>query len=163
MYCFLVHNKKNTENYKGFIEPIISKDLIEIRKVNWFFSWEKILTLPTQVKKLIIKGSSDIQGLISFEHGENYILVEFLESAPNNKNRDGLRVAPSLLSYACLQSFQCGFEGFVAIDIKINKKLIRYYQGLGAEFIGRNRMVINSVASKQLIDIYLIKECDTDD
>jgi hypothetical protein len=110
---------------------------------------------------LLISGDNVIQGLISFEEvgiGEGYIFVRYLESAPHNRGRNGdFRIAPVLLAYTCKRSFDKGYEGFVCIHVKIDETLIRYYKSLGAEFIGNQRMILDSIASRRLIQLYLYK------
>jgi hypothetical protein len=81
--------------------------------------------------------------------------MNLLESAPfnigKNKLYDG--VAGNLVAFACKLSFQRGFEGFVAFTAKT--KLIGHYEKtLGAYHFGGQRMIIPTLASKNLVEKY---------
>ncbi|MFB5662665.1 hypothetical protein ACE4RR_12750 [Alteribacillus sp. HJP-4] len=110
--------------------------------------------------KLTIAGNDVIQAAISFEYRDGYVLVENLESANWGKeSKSGIYVAPTMLAAVCQLSVQAGYEGFVLITSKHNKKnLMDYYAKLGAQQIGStSRMAINEVTSQKLIDVYLTK------
>jgi hypothetical protein len=159
---FNVINKHNNEVYPGELHRLLSSDLAYINPKHWTFNWKKETSNPEHhTYKLLISGDNHIQGLISFaevDEGEGYILVKYIESAPHNRGRNGeFRIAPVLLAYTCKQSFNKGYEGFVCIHIKIDETLIRYYKSLGAEFIGNQRMILDSFASRRLIQLYLYK------
>ncbi|MCJ7843620.1 hypothetical protein MUB24_22665 [Lederbergia sp. NSJ-179] len=158
---FNIINKHNNEIYPGVLHRLLLNDLA-INPIRWTFDWKKeILDPHYQPYKLLIVGDNHIQGLISFEEiddGEGYIFVRYLESAPHNRGPNGeLRIAPALLAYACKKSFDKGYDGYVCIHIKLDKKLIRYYENLGAKYIGNQRMILDSFASNHLIKLYLNK------
>lgn len=155
-------NKHNNEIYPGILHPLLPSDIPSIDPKHWTFDWTKEISNPDHhTYKLLIRGDTQIQGLISFEEideGEGYIYVRYLESASGNRGRNGeFRIAPALLAYACKRSYDKGYDGFVCIYIKIDKALIRYYKSLGAEFIGNQRMILDSFASRRLIQLYLNK------
>ncbi|MDC3418750.1 hypothetical protein [Aquibacillus salsiterrae] len=159
---FNVVNKQNNEVYPGAVQRLFLRDLAYINPKRWTFDWKEEISYPEHhVYKLIISGDNDIQGLISFtevDDGEGYILVRYIESAPHNRGHNGeFRVAPVLLTYTCSKSFEKGYGGFVCIHIKLDETLIKYYESLGAVFIGNQRMILDTVASQRLIQLYLYK------
>jgi hypothetical protein len=105
----------------------------------------------------MIAGDNEIQSLVSFGYDDGFILIEYLETAPINRNKDGLIAGAPLLAFACKKSFDVGYEGYVLISIKWNERIIRYYEGLGAMVISKSRMVINPIDSKELVKVYSYK------
>ncbi|PWA12327.1 hypothetical protein DCC39_06835 [Pueribacillus theae] len=156
-----VHRKlSKSETFTGNVEPLNLDDLpgVSPSKHGWFFDWRTEFNNPRrEVYKLIILGSPDIQGLISFEYDEGFVLVRFLESSPDNRNRWGLFIAHPLLAFVCMKSFESGNDGIVCIESKINPRLIRYYESLGARYIGNNRLVIFELESIRLRKLYLME------
>ncbi|WP_407270401.1 hypothetical protein [Radiobacillus sp. PE A8.2] len=141
-----VYNKENTEYYKGITSLLSSEDLLILEQESWFFPWIQEYFTPNRVVHKLLLRNSDyvIQGLISYSYQDNFLLINFLESAPINKTDHGLKISPALITIACIESFKLGFDGFVAMDVKLNTKLIKYYESLGAIYIGRNRMVLDT-------------------
>ncbi len=154
---FIVEKKNSDQQYWGYFERIQRKDLPHMKKPPWGFTWRNELSNPhREVYKLLVEGSNDIQAGISFEYHEGFILVEVIESAPYNRNDTyGLKVAPTLLAFACKTSFDKGYDGYVAIHIKRgNHKLIKLYRDLGASPLSNDRLALDTFASSQLINIY---------
>lgn len=153
-----VHRKlSESETYIGYVELLKESDLSAIYKDGWFFDWRKEFNNPyREVYKLTILGSPDIHGLISFEYDEGFVLVNFLESSPNNRYKSGLIIAHPLLAFTCIKSIEAGNDGVVCIIGKMNSKLIQYYEVLGAQYIGNNRLAIFEVESKRLRELYLL-------
>ncbi|MDO6658651.1 hypothetical protein [Anaerobacillus sp. 1_MG-2023] len=154
---FIVEKKNSDQQYRGYFERIQRKDLPHMKKPPWGFTWRYELSNPhREVYKLLVEGSNDIQAGISFEYHEGFILVEVIESAPYNRNdTSGLKVAPTLFAFASKTSFDKGFDGYVAIHIKRgNQKLIKLYLDLGASHLSNDRLVLDTFASRQLINIY---------
>ena len=62
-------------------------------------------------------------------------------------------VGGNLFAFACKQSFELGFEGYVTFDAKT--QLIKHYSThLGAQLISSQRMVIDTLAATQLVKQY---------
>lgn len=150
---------------KTYKTNVLKVTLTEIKKIHkkdgWNFNWlEEFKKEGHEVYKLVIRGETKIQGLISFEviHTEGYNTIEMhlIENAPCNFGNQKLfeDVACNLVAFACKQSFEHGFQGIVSFTAKT--QLIKYYsKKLGAQVIfGRNRMAIFTEASKKLIDLY---------
>jgi hypothetical protein len=78
--------------------------------------------------------------------------MHLIESARFNKGKDKMYfgVSANLIAYACKQSVDKGFEGFVAFDAK--SALIKHYQeSLHATHFRGLRMFIETDAALRLI------------
>ena len=92
---------------------------------------------------------------MSIRKEADHIFMNLLENAPFNLGRQKLYegVAGNLVAYACKLSFQFGFDGFVGFTAKT--KLIQHYvDTLGAYHFGGHRMIIETHASKNLVEKY---------
>jgi len=157
----LTNSIKNTISGDSFmteISVLTKTDLKNILKKNaWNFNWKNEYNdLKKEVYKLtIVNNPSIIQGLLSITIESDYIFMNLLESAPFNigKNKLYEGVAGNLVAYACKLSFQKGFDGFVAFTAKT--KLIEHYEkSLGAYHFKNQRMIIETNASKILVEKY---------
>ena len=64
-----------------------------------------------------------------------------------------MRIPGNLVAYACKESFQKGFEGYVAFTAK--SKLIEHYERtLGAIHFKNRRMIIETHPAKILVEKY---------
>ncbi|KJD44008.1 hypothetical protein QD47_19560 [Paenibacillus terrae] len=158
----LIH-RESGEEYKTTFEPLLKSDLKMLtKKMGWVnFDWKQEFSVSDrQVYKLLIKGSTDIQGLISFQIAEGYIDVFLVESAPWNvgsSDKVFIGVGAHLFAIACKFSFDYGFDGVVSFTSKT--KLIEHYQDkLGAIIIGGHLMAIETPKAKELVDIYFNEE-----
>jgi len=117
---------------------------------------EEYNDLTKEVYKLtIVNNPSIIQGLLSVTIESDYVYMNLLESAPFNigKNKLYEGVSGNLVAYACKLSFQKGFDGFVAFTAKT--KLIEHYEKtLGAYHFKNQRMILETNASKILVEKY---------
>lgn len=108
------------------------------------------------VYKLTIEGNRNIvQGLISLEDRNDHLFLHLIESAPFNFGKPKLYegVPGNLVAFACKESKDKGYEGFVSFFAKT--KLIEHYEKiLGAVHVGGHRMVIYTVAAEKLINQY---------
>ena len=105
--------------------------------------------------KLVIKGETSIQGLLSLQPAENYIEMHLIETAPHNygKSKKYIGVPGNLVAFACKTSFNSGYDGFVGFTAKT--QLIQHYiDTLGAELIFRDRMSISGNSAKKLVNSY---------
>ena len=123
----------------------------------WNFKWKaELADEKKEVYKLtIVNNPNIIQGLISISINTDHIYMDLLENAPFNLGRNKLYegVAGNLVAYACKISFEHGFEGFVSFTAKT--KLIEHYQKtLHAKPVGRQLMVINTLAANILVNQY---------
>ncbi len=123
----------------------------------WRFDWKaEVVRDRHNVVALLLEGFDSVQGLISFEPDDDFVLVHLLESAPHNIGQNKLfrGVPGNLIAYACSQSFQLEFDGFVAFHAK--SELIEHYKvTLGAQQVGSsNRMIIDTKAALKLVQQY---------
>jgi hypothetical protein len=151
-------NTISNDSFQTEILPVTKEDLKGItKKAGWKFNWRSETKLDDRhVFKLTIEGNRNIvQGLISISDYNDHIFMHLIESAPFNYGKPKLYqgVPGNLVAFACRESWEKGYEGFVAFVSKT--KLIRHYEDtLGAHFIGGQRMAIGREAAEKLINQY---------
>ena len=139
------------------ITLLLASDLKMVQKKHgWRFNWKREFNYKNrQLYKIVIKGDTTIQGLLSLAQMENYIEMQLIETAPHNygNSKKYVGVPANLVAYACKMSFDSGFEGFVGFKAKT--KLIKHYiDTLGAELVFRDRMSISGSSAKKLVNLY---------
>lgn len=153
-----IRNTISGDSFETEVARFTFKDTKQTTKKNgWNFNWKSELENEiNEVYKLSIVGNPDIiQGVLSIKKEGDYIFMNLLENAPFNIGRQKLYegVAGNLVAFACKLSFQFGFEGFVGFTAKT--KLIQHYvDTLGAYHFGGHRMIIETHASKLLVEKY---------
>lgn len=151
-------NTISGDSFQTEISLLVKPDLKTVlKKHGWNFNWKtEYNDLQKEVYKLtIVNNPNVIQGLISFTIEADHIFINLLESAPFNigKGKLYLGVPGNLIAYACKVSFQKGFDGFVAFTAKT--ELIEHYEKtLGAHHFMNQRMIIDTNASKKLVEKY---------
>jgi len=81
--------------------------------------------------------------------------MHLIESAPFNigKQKVYLGVPGNLIAFACRLSFHRGYEGYISFTSKSN--LIEHYiRTLGAQLVGNQLMIIDTIAASKLINKY---------
>ncbi|MDO8929596.1 MAG: hypothetical protein Q7W54_11495 [Bacteroidota bacterium] len=151
-------NRISGDSFRTEISLVTKADLKTITKSRgWFFNWKYELNQPDrEVYKVTIIDNSDIvQGLMSLTIKPDHVYMYLLESAPFNfgKNKLYEGVPGNLVAFACKLSFQRGGEGFVSFESKTNL-IDHYVKTLGAYHFGGHLMVIDTIASKKLVDKY---------
>lgn len=129
---------------------------------DWLFDWSKTEKKGYQILALYADGDDRIQGAISIKPRKDNLTVEIdiAESAPFNssynkkiKGKEYNGVGAHLFAEVCKRSFDLGYDGYVEFIAKTN--LISYYQKeLGAVLIGGQKMVIDEISAKKLVDRY---------
>ena len=153
-----VRNTISGDSFQTEISILTKYDLKSVLKKNgWNFNWrEEYKDIQKEVYKLtIVNNSQIIQGLLSVTVESDHVFMNLLESAPFNIGTNKLYegVAGNLVAYACKLSFQKGFEGFVAFTAKT--KLIKHYENsLGAYHFMNQRMILETKASRELVEKY---------
>lgn len=153
-----IENTISGDSFHTEISIFTKEDTKQVlKKYGWNFNWKsEYLNLEKEVYKLHIQGNSKIiQGLLSLSIESDHIFMNLLENAPFNIGQNKLYegVAGNLVAYACKISFQRGFDGFVAFDAKT--QLIQHYEKtLGAYHFKNQRMIIETLASKELVEKY---------
>lgn len=153
----LVHSE-NGEEYDTVFESLTKKDLSKLTpSEGWTnFNWKTEFNAPGRhVIKLMVKGSDQIEGLISYEIAQGYVSINLVESAPRNvgKNKLFIGVGAHLFAIACKLSFDLGFDGVVSFIAKTN--LIEHYrEKLGAILLGNHAMAIETPEALELVKHY---------
>ena len=151
-------NTISGDSFQTEVSRLTTIDLINItKKNNWKFDWKSEFNdIQKEVYKLsIVNNSKIIQGLLSLTIEKDHVFMNLLESAPFNigKNKLYEGVSGNLVAFACKLSFQKGFEGYVAFTSKTN--LIKHYEeNLGAYHFKNQRMILEPIASKKLVEKY---------
>ena len=153
-----VVNTISGDSFPTEVLPITKADLKSItKKSGWKFNWKAEAVLQDrEVFKLTIEGNPHIvQGLISITDRKDHIFLHLIESSPFNFGKPKLYegVPGNLVAFACKESKDKGYEGFVSFFSKT--KLIHHYEKtLGAEHVGGHRMVIYADQANKLINRY---------
>ena len=99
-----------------------------------------------------------IQGLINLSDRGDHIYMHLIESAKFNKGKNKLYagVPGNLVAFACKESFDKGYDGYLAFDAKT--VLIKHYQDtLFATHFKGTKMMIETPAANRLINQYFKK------
>ncbi|GAB3643271.1 hypothetical protein [Spirosoma arcticum] len=97
-----------------------------------------------------------IQGLISLRDSGDHIFVFLVESASFNRGKSKLYIGVGghLFAFACKQSFEKGYDGYISFESK-TQLVNQYQQELGAARIGSSlKMFVDTVAAKRLVIHY---------
>jgi hypothetical protein len=155
-----VENASTGDSFKTEILPLSVKDIKSLKKADWLFDWGKEAKDKNKsiFKLVIVDNPTIIQGLVSLQDRGDHIFMHLIES---NKFNRGIRkvylgVPGNLVAYACKQSLDKGYEGYVSFESKT--RLIEHYrQSLGAHLLFGNIMAIDTKASTKLVDQYFPK------
>jgi hypothetical protein len=156
-----IEEKITGNNIETDIISITPDDIKSVRKKDgWFFNWKKeYKENPSHsIYKLVIRGDTVIQGIISLEPipDQLYIEMHLIENAPHNygAKKKFLGVAGNMVAFACKLSFDLGYDGFVAFDAK-TRLVDHYTETLGAQLIFSNdRMGIFTPSARNLVNSY---------
>ena len=146
------------DSFATEVYPVTKADLKGVTKAKgWKFSWlSELKQADREVYKLTIVDNSDIiQGLISISDFKDHYFLHLIESATFNLGKKKLYegVPGNLVAFACKQSWDKGYEGFVAFFSKT--RLIEHYsRTLGAVHVGGHKMVLFPDAALKLITKY---------
>lgn len=153
-----VLNTISGDSFPTEVSILTKNDLKGVtKKSGWNFDWRAEFKneKSEQYKLTIVHNPNIIQGLLSITVETDHVFMNLLESAPFNIGQNKLYegVAGNLVAYACKLSFQRGFDGFVAFTAKT--QLIEHYEkSLGAFHFKNQRMIIDTRASKNLVEKY---------
>lgn len=153
-----IQNTISGDSFKTVVLEIEKSDFKNItKKKGWSFDWRAETKLQGRnVFKLTIHDNSEIiQGLASISDEGDHLYLHLVESAPFNIGKKKLYegVPGNLFAFACKESFEKGYEGFVSFQSKT--KLIEHYEKtLGATNVGGHTMIIFPDAALKLIRKY---------
>ena len=151
-------NTISGDSFPTEVSILTKSDLKNITKKNgWNFNWKAEFKneKSEQYKLTIINNPNIIQGLLSITIENDHVFMDLVESAPYNIGQNKLYegVAGNLVAFACKVSFQKGFDGYIAFTAKT--QLIKHYEKtLGAFHFKNQRMIIDTRASKKLVEKY---------
>ncbi len=136
---------------------VLSIHARQIRKSDWSFDWQDELNTPgREVYKLVLRDEPDrIHGLLCVEDAGDHVFAHLLESARPNRGRlkRYAGVPGNLMAYACQLAFDKGYLGFVVFVSK-SALIAHYAETLKAQVLRGNRMVLDTVAARYLVDRY---------
>ena len=153
-----IENSISGDSFPTEIQQIESTDFKNVTKIKgWLFNWREESKLKDrEVYKLTILGNPTvIQGLVSISDFKDHVYLHLIESAPFNLGKHKLYkgVPGNLFAFACRDSWDKGYEGFVSFTAKT--KLIEHYEkSLGATHVGGHKMIIFPDAALKLIRKY---------
>ena len=153
-----IENVKTGESYKTEVLPLLKGDINQFSKENgWQFDWTLEFENPEKsvFKLVILQQPEVIQGLVSTSKEDGYVMMNLIESSPDNfgKNKKYYGVSGNLVAFVCRLSKEYGFDGEILFFSKT--KLIEHYEKtLGAVHIGGHRMIIYEREAQQLIKKY---------
>nr|WP_295871233.1 hypothetical protein [uncultured Chitinophaga sp.] len=151
-------NTISGDSFETIVNPVGKGDLRAVStKSSWKFDWKKEFRLKDRItyKLTIIDNHEIIQGLMSLSDCKNHYYIHLIESAPFNTGSPKLYegVPGNLFAFACKQSQEQGYQGFVAFASKT--RLISHYEkSLGATHIGNHKMIIFPENAAILINKY---------
>jgi len=157
----LTNSIRNTISQDSFSTEVLHATATDLKgiskKTGWKFNWKAEAKINDRiVYKLTIEGNRNVvQGLVSLEDRRDHIFLHLIESAPFNFGKPKLYegVPGNLVAFACKESKEKGYDGFVSFYSKT--KLIGHYEKtLGAVHVGGHRMVIYEFAAEKLINHY---------
>lgn len=151
----LLHSRSGEQFPVSFL-ALQPYDMSQMQDWNEAFDWPIYFgQRSVEVYKMVIRGNYVIQGAIALERREDHVWVQLIESIPKQR-KEFSWIGLNLLAFACKRSSEFGFEGAVALQSKINPKLMQYYTGVvGASHFGGGLIVINEAVAKRLIMVYL--------
>ena len=153
-----IENSISGDSFPTEIKQIENTDFKNVTKIKgWLFNWREEAKLKDrEVYKLTIIGNPTvIQGLVSISDFKDHVYLHLVESAPFNLGKHKLYkgVPGNLFAFACRDSWDKGYEGFVSFTAKT--KLIEHYEkSLGATHVGGHKMIIFPDAALKLIRKY---------
>ena len=153
-----IENTISGEVFETEVTEIFKKDSNLIKKTDWQFEWKNEFkdSVNKVFKLTTINNPNIIQGLICLADKQDHIFMPLIENAKFNKGRNKLYkgVAGNLVAFACKNSFEKGYDGFVSFVAKT--KLIEHYKKtLGAkQFGGGSRMFIDTNEAITLVNQY---------
>jgi hypothetical protein len=155
-----IENATTGETFDTEITRLTAKESKLVLKASWQFDWKKELkdTSKEVYKLSTVNNPNIIHGLLSMQDNGDHVFMHLVESAKFNKgkNKVYLGVPGNLVAFACKQSIEKGYDGYVAFDSKT--ALIEHYKKtLGATHLGGQRMYIDDKAALKLIEQYFKK------
>lgn len=153
-----IQNTISGDSFPTNVLKVVKNDLKTVTKTNgWKFNWKaELAQSDREVYKLTIRENDNIiQGLASISDYSDHFYLHLVESAPFNLGKNKLYegVPGNLFAFTCKQSWDKGYQGFVAFQSKT--RLIEHYEiSLGATHVGGHKMIIFPPDALKLIRQY---------
>lgn len=104
------------------------------KKTQWYTNWSDLLEKGHEIYAIVIKGTSDIQGLVALASKADYqaVYIAWMCAAPHN-NREltdtpkYIGVGGHLFSIAIDKSIEYGYDGVVT-GFAMDEYLLKHYQ-----------------------------------
>lgn len=152
-----IENAITGDSFKTAVLELTAQDLRKLKKIDWVFDWKQEAKQEDRrvYKLVIVDNESVIQGLVSLQDRGDHIFMPLIESNRFNRGtrKVYLGVPGNLIAFACKQSFERGYEGYVSFESKTRLKE-HYQKTLGAHVLFGNFMAINTRAAAKLIEQY---------
>ena len=142
-------------------------ELEALKRQDWNFNWQDKDLKDSDIYKITVEGSNEIQGLIALRGipQDKAVYIVIVESAPHNrgKSRQYNGVGGHLFAVAAQCSIELGYDGFMYMEVK-NEELANHYEAiLGAVSLGSvtgltRRMYIDEEAAHVLLSEYTLQE-----
>ena len=140
------------------------QELRALKKQGWLFNWNATELKKSDIYKLTVKKSQEIQGVVAIENqpGNYAYHLSLAESAPQNRgvNRKYDGVGGHLFAIAAQKSLEAGYGGFIYFEAK-NRELVDHYRdAFGAMLIGMPHeysMIIDEDAAQKLLRAYTLE------
>lgn len=100
-------------------------------------------------------GEPDIlQGLVAFRASPGVLECSNMETNKINQGVSALYsgLGKAIIALCCKISFDYGMDGFITFEAK--NSLFAYYQRYGAILVVGNRMAIETIPAKKMVDVY---------
>jgi hypothetical protein len=148
-----IQSRITGEIFETIVSELSAEELNEI--TNWQFNWLKESRFFKIYKLTTVVEPTVVQGLMSIEPRQGHVFMSLIETAPHNfgSQKDYLGVAGNLVAFACKESFEKGFGGYVSFVSK-TQLIDHYIKTLKAEILVFPRMVIKTPAAKELVSKY---------
>lgn len=121
---------------------IIETEIVEVtrksllskynKKTQWYINWGDLLS-ENEVYALVIKGTTDIQGLVALQRNEDFqaVYITWMCAAPHNNKEIAsepkyLGVGGHLFAVAVDKSLEYGYEGVIT-GFAADEKLLQHY------------------------------------
>ena len=139
------------------------------KRTQWYINWGDLLT-ENEVYALVIKGTTDIQGLIALKPNEDYkaVYVTWMCAAPHNNKEivdtpKYLGVGGHLFAIGIDKSIQYGYSGVVtgfAADEKLLQHYCEVFNAFPLRTLHQFHFMIDEVNAEKIKEAYIYEWTD---
>lgn len=139
------------------------------KKNHWYVNWKDLLD-TNHVYALVIKGTTDIQGLVALQKNDDFqaVYIAWMCTAPSNnvmltKKPKYLGVGGHLFAIAIDKSLEYGFEGVVT-GYAANENLLHHYctqfDAIPLRILHEFHFMIDEKSAKKIKEMYTYEWTD---